>query len=106
LLNAYGTNTLAYNRARCIGCGMCSIVCPHRVFTQSGSVAELAHPGRCMECGACMLNCPTGAIAVESGVGCASALMLAALTRRPETEACCGPRDEDESPGGSCCGGS
>jgi len=32
-----------------------------------------------MECGACQLNCPTGAIMVDSGVGCAAAMMMAAL---------------------------
>lgn len=48
-----------------------------------------------MECGACERNCPTGAIEVESGVGCATALFYAALTGR---DACCGPRDEP------CCG--
>jgi len=37
-----------------------------------------------MECGACQLNCPTGAIVVESGVGCASAMMYAALTGRKD----------------------
>jgi ferredoxin len=32
-----------------------------------------------MECGACQLNCPTAAITVDSGVGCASAMIGAAL---------------------------
>ena len=48
------------------------------------------------ECGACMVNCPTGAIEVESGVGCASAMMLAAL--KGKKEASCGCDD-----GPTCC---
>ena len=98
--DAYATNTLTYDAARCSGCGMCSTVCPHGVFVQPGDVAELVHYERCMECGACSLNCPTGAIAVESGVGCASALMLAALRGKSDEEACCGPSDDG---GSSCC---
>jgi ferredoxin len=37
-----------------------------------------------MECGACQLNCPTGAIAVDSGVGCAAAMIASALRGRRE----------------------
>ena len=95
MFNAYSENTLAYDQARCSGCGMCGVVCPHGVFTVNGGPAELAHRERCMECGACSLNCPTGAIAVESGVGCAAALMYAALTGGDDSCACCGPRDDD-----------
>ena len=98
--DAYATNTLEYDVEKCSGCGMCSTVCPHAVFAQPGDVAELAHHERCMECGACSLNCPTGAIEVESGVGCAAALMSAALRGKSDSEACCGPSDD----GSSCCG--
>jgi NAD-dependent dihydropyrimidine dehydrogenase PreA subunit len=80
-------NTLAYDATLCTGCGMCSLVCPHEVFalprdTPQGRVAELVRPDDCMECGACQLNCPTGAITVDSGTGCAIALMRAAISRR------------------------
>ena len=33
--NAYVANTLQYDAALCIGCRMCSIVCPHGVFTMN-----------------------------------------------------------------------
>ena len=89
-------NTLRYNETLCINCGLCSIVCPHGVFASDGSAALLLRPEACMECGACQLNCPTGAIAVESGEGCASAMIRAALRGEREL-ASCGP---DES----CCG--
>ncbi|MFB0536411.1 MAG: mercury methylation ferredoxin HgcB [Anaerolineae bacterium] len=81
-------NTLQYDPALCIGCEMCSNVCPHAVFTMNGRVAQLVRPEACMECGACQLNCPTDAITVESGVGCAAAMMYAALTGKKE--ATCG----------------
>lgn len=77
-------NTLQYNPELCINCGMCSIVCPHAIFTANDRVAQLVRPEACMECGACQLNCPTGAITVDSGVGCAAAMIRAALRGRKE----------------------
>lgn len=94
--SAYLENTLRYDSDACNGCGMCSMVCPHGVFTQNGQEAVLASPRRCMECGACMVNCPTGAIEVESGVGCAAAIMYAALRGKKEEGCGC-----EETP--SCC---
>ena len=85
MLNAYQINTLKYNSELCIGCGMCEAVCPHAVFTMNGRVAQLVRPEACMECGACQLNCPADAITVDSGVGCAAAMIRAALTRQKET---------------------
>ena len=96
MINASTLNTLKYNPELCIGCEMCSIVCPHAVFAMNGHVAQLVHPDACMECGACQLNCPTDAIMVDSGVGCAAATIRAALLG--EKEATCGPRA-----GPSCC---
>jgi NAD-dependent dihydropyrimidine dehydrogenase PreA subunit len=98
MLNAYASNTLVYNSELCNNCGMCSIVCPHAVFALNDEVAELVRPEACMECGACQLNCPTGAITVESGVGCAAAMIRAALTGGKE--ATCGGDTES-----SCCSG-
>ncbi|MGE5527704.1 MAG: mercury methylation ferredoxin HgcB [Patescibacteria group bacterium] len=88
-------NTLAYNVDLCANCGRCSQVCPHGVFAAGEERAALARPESCMECGACALNCPAGAIEVESGVGCATAMIIAAL--RGKKEATCGCD--------SCCGG-
>ena len=92
MFNAYTTNTLRYDPELCINCGMCSDVCPHRVFAPDGDAARLVRPAACMECGACQLNCPTGAITVDSGVGCATAMIYAALTGRKE--ATCGDAAE------------
>ena len=99
-----GINTLEYNPALCINCGMCSTVCPHAVFAPDDHVARLVRPEACMECGACQLNCPTGAIAVDSGVGCAAAMIRAALTGRKEP--ICGPDFDacgSEPEAGCCC---
>ena len=83
-------NTLQYNPDLCIGCELCIIVCPHAVFALNGRVAQLVRPEGCMECGACQLNCPTGAIMVDSGVGCAAAMIHAALTGKKDPT-CGGP---------------
>jgi NAD-dependent dihydropyrimidine dehydrogenase PreA subunit len=90
-------NTLVYDPKLCIGCVMCTFVCPHGVFGMNGRIARLVRPEACMECGACELNCPAGAITVDSGVGCAAAMIGAAL--RGQEEATCGPETE-----GACCG--
>ncbi|MDH4123066.1 MAG: mercury methylation ferredoxin HgcB [Thermoplasmata archaeon] len=88
-------NTLIYDPELCINCGLCSSVCPHGVFTEGDGKAVLSKYEECMECGACQINCPVGAIHVESGVGCAAAMIRAALLRRNEVTcgdaACCGP---------------
>lgn len=86
--SAYLENTLVYSAETCNGCGRCVEVCPHAVFEMNGRKAVLARPQSCMECGACQVNCVTGAIAVESGVGCAAAMIRAALTG--QKEATCG----------------
>ena len=88
-------NTLTYDPERCVGCGMCSVVCPHAVFEQDNGIAALVHPEDCIECGECMMNCPVDAISVDTGPGCAAALIRAALTGGEPT---CGPSD-------GCCGG-
>jgi NAD-dependent dihydropyrimidine dehydrogenase PreA subunit len=84
MFDAYQVNTLAFKPDLCNGCGMCAAVCPHGVFAMNGRRAKLARPQACMECGACQLNCVAGAISVESGVGCAAAMMRAALLGQKE----------------------
>jgi ferredoxin len=76
-------NTLYYDPDSCINCGICSMVCPHGVFSQGEKAALLVKMDACMECGACQRNCPTFAIVVESGVGCAAAMFSAALRGKP-----------------------
>ena len=95
MFDSYRNNTLVFFPDRCINCRRCTEVCPHGVFLEGTERAVLGAPERCMECGACARNCPPGAIEVQSGVGCAAALMRAALT---------GKGDETCGEGG-CCGG-
>jgi NAD-dependent dihydropyrimidine dehydrogenase PreA subunit len=89
MFNAYIENTLTYDPSRCNGCGKCVEVCPHGVYEMDGRLAVLAHKEACMECGACQLNCITGSIHVESGVGCATAMIQAALKGSKEVECSC-----------------
>ena len=90
MLNAYAINTLQYDQSLCIGCGVCVDVCPHAAFEMRGRLAYLINQQACMECGACQLNCPTDAIRVESGVGCANAMIRAALLGQKEETCSCG----------------
>lgn len=95
MFNSYRENTLKYDPDECINCGMCSKVCPHGVFSRGEKVASLVNKEACMECGACYLNCPTEAIKVESGVGCASAMIRAALTGSKVETCSCGCEEAD-----------
>ncbi len=97
MFDSYRTTTLRYHRDRCINCGRCSEVCPHAVFLAGDEKAELASPESCMECGACAGNCPVQAIEVDSGVGCAWAMISAALQGKDMDQCNCGGE------AGSCC---
>jgi NAD-dependent dihydropyrimidine dehydrogenase PreA subunit len=81
--------TLVLDEGRCTGCGLCVTVCPHEVFELNGR-AVIKDRDACMECGACALNCPAEAIAVESGVGCATAVLIGAVKGTEPTCSCCG----------------
>ena len=70
-----GTATLRVDRQRCVGCGNCTLVCPHRIFSLTDKGLEIRDPDLCMECGACARNCPVQAITVSPGVGCAVAIL-------------------------------
>jgi len=63
--------TLMLDEATCVGCGMCTQVCPQGVLALNGSKAKIVDRDGCMECGACVNNCPTAALTVNPGVGCA-----------------------------------
>lgn len=66
---------------------MCQTVCPHQVWEISNKKAVIADLDACMECSACASNCAEGAIQVRHGVGCASAILTAALGANKDT--CC-----------------
>ncbi len=89
--------TLAYDINKCAGCGRCVEVCPQGVFEMKDKRAVITDKDLCMECGACMRNCSFGAITVDSGVGCAAAIINSIINGGPPTCDCSGDS-------GSCCG--
>jgi len=97
--------TLQLDENKCTGCGMCLDVCPHEVFKMNSSHVVIQNRDACMECGACSLNCPANAISVQSGVGCAAAVINSMLGRNGR-ECSCGPDTGNttaDTKGGCCC---
>ena len=74
-------STLKLDSEKCIGCGMCTQVCPHQLLAMESGKAAVLDRDMCMECGACAKNCPAEAIAVECGVGCAIAILNGLLRK-------------------------
>jgi NAD-dependent dihydropyrimidine dehydrogenase PreA subunit len=99
MFDSYLENTLLYYPEKCINCLRCTQVCPQGVFADGKEHAELMQPAACMECGACARNCPAQAIEVQSGVGCAWAMIRAALRGKDMDSGECGCGGETES----CC---
>ena len=83
--------TLKLDEKKCVGCGMCLLVCPHAVLSLTNGTAEIVNRDACMECGACSRNCPAEALSVQSGVGCAAAVINVMLGRT--NSPCCGTID-------------
>ncbi len=81
--------TLVLDTDACVGCGMCTLVCPHGVLALDGPKARIADYNGCMECGACAKNCPTDALTVTPGVGCA-AYIIQAWIKGKENASCGG----------------
>lgn len=86
--------TLKLNTEKCVGCGMCTNVCPHGVFVLDEGKARIVDLDSCMECGACLKNCAFSAITVSPGVGCAAAIIKGLLT---------GSEPSCDCSGGECC---
>jgi NAD-dependent dihydropyrimidine dehydrogenase PreA subunit len=82
-----GVSTLKLEESLCVGCAVCTQVCPHGVFELNDHKARVIDLDGCMECGACATNCPAGAIRVTPGVGCA-AYIIQTWIKGKETAAC------------------
>ena len=82
--------TLQLDENKCTGCKMCLDVCPHEVFKMNSSHVVIQNRDACMECGACSRNCSANAISVQSGVGCAAAVINSLLGRNGG-DCSCGP---------------
>jgi NAD-dependent dihydropyrimidine dehydrogenase PreA subunit len=67
--------TLELDPSKCTGCGRCIEVCPREVLYLNDGKAHISDRDLCIECGACANNCEFGAITVDSGVGCANAII-------------------------------
>ncbi|MDI6801371.1 MAG: mercury methylation ferredoxin HgcB [Thermodesulfovibrionales bacterium] len=93
--------SLQYIPEKCAGCGRCVDVCPHSVFVMKDKKAEVIDKDLCMECGACALNCEFGAITVDSGVGCASAIINSMIYGGEPSCDCSGSPSTGAS--GGCC---
>lgn len=94
--------SLQLDEEKCVGCGMCTIVCPHAVFSMNKNHARIIDRDACMECGACAKNCAADAIFVKTGVGCAAAVINSFLGRT-DSSCCCVIDPEKSQQGSNCC---
>ena len=85
--------SLVLDPEACVGCGSCTMVCPHGVLAMNGRKVQLVDRDGCMECGACTRNCPTNALSVTPGVGCAAYIIQVWI--KGKDKAACG--------GAGCC---
>jgi len=98
--------TLSLDQEKCVGCGMCLMVCPQAVLGMDNGHARIENRDQCMECGACSQNCPTEAVTVQAGVGCAAAVINSALGRDGSSCCCVIETHEDAGSGNGgsgCC---
>ena len=94
--------TLKLDGEKCVGCGICLSVCPHAVLRLAGDRVQIGDRDACMECGACAQNCPVEALSVQSGVGCAAAIINSALGRK-NASCCCTIEPKETSPAMTGC---
>ncbi len=89
--------SLEFQSEKCKGCGRCVEVCPHAVFIMNEKKAVILDKDRCMECGACVNNCEFEALRVNSGVGCATAI-IGSMLKGGEPACDCNGSEKDD-----CC---
>ncbi len=89
--------TIKQNKDNCTNCEICIDVCPREVFTIKNKEVILSNKDKCIECGACVTNCQYGALSVNSGVGCAAAI-LNGIIKNQEPSCGCAADNSD-----GCC---
>lgn len=52
---------IQFFKSKCIGCGVCSTVCPVGGFTERSGIREIGRE-LCIHCGKCVENCPSEAL--------------------------------------------
>jgi NAD-dependent dihydropyrimidine dehydrogenase PreA subunit len=91
--------TITLDSSACNGCARCVDVCARAVLHMADGRAQIVNRDACIECGACQRNCASGALSVQSGVGCAAAMIQAAT--RPSRK---GKPPQCGCSGSACCG--
>lgn len=86
---------------KCVGCKICTHVCPQNVIKLIDKKAIIAEYSNCMECGACKLNCEYNAIEVTKGTGCLVAIIKEDILKISSAGEGCGSTGDDEETG--CC---
>ena len=97
--------TLQLRPELCVGCGTCLDVCPRAVLARDNGKVAIVNRDACIECGACQRNCAAEALRVRAGVGCAHAVINAALGRTNAPCCASGPQEKGErrSDRSGCC---
>ncbi len=73
---------LAYNAARCTGCGRCVAACPAGVHVMRNGQHQL-HRANCRHCGRCVAVCPSNALEIVGRKMTASEVIKDVMTDRP-----------------------
>ena len=82
--------SLQYDRNKCNGCKICVEVCPRAVLAMEEKKVKVIDINSCIECGACMVNCATKAFSVDTGPGCAQAVLGSMVKGNKGTGCSCG----------------
>ncbi len=77
------TPSIKVNPGTCSKCGLCTKICPTRIFkTSNGDDKLILHPEECVLCGQCISGCPTNSI-IHSGFNSENFKLI--KNRRPVT---------------------
>ncbi len=72
-----------YNRAKCIGCGLCVDSCPENACRLTPGAGIVTDPDRCTGCGRCAEVCPTLATEMSGRIASTKEIIAAIEKDRP-----------------------